>query len=46
MGKVSTCNAGDTRDVSPIPGSERYPGGGNGNPLHPSSLENPVDRGA
>ena len=26
-------NEGDTGDVSLIPGSGRYPGGGNGNPL-------------
>ena len=29
-----------------IPGSGRSPGGGNGNPLQCSCLENPVDRGA
>ena len=29
-----------------IPGSGRSPGVGNGNPLHHSCLENPVDRGA
>ena len=29
-----------------IPGSGRSPGGGNGNPLQYSCLENPVDRGA
>ena len=28
-------------DASLIPGSERSPGGGNGNPLHYSCLENP-----
>ena len=28
-----------------IPGSSRYPGGENGNPLQHSSLENPMDRG-
>ena len=28
-----------------IPGSGRSPGGGNGNPLQYSSLENPMDRG-
>ena len=36
-------NAGD---MSLIPGSERSPGGGHGNPLQYSCLENPVDRGA
>ena len=29
-----------------IPGSGRSPGGGHGNPLQSSCLENPVDRGA
>ena len=29
-----------------IPGSGRSPGGGNGNPLQFSCLENPIDRGA
>ena len=29
-----------------IPGSERFPGGGNGNPLWHSCLENAKDRGA
>ena len=39
-------NAGDTRDVSPIPGSGRSPGGWHSNPLQDSCLENPMDRGA
>ena len=39
-------NAGDTRDVGLIPGLGRCPGGGHGNPLQYSSLENPIDRGA
>ena len=39
-------NAGDSRDVSSIPGLGRSPGGGNGNPLQYSCLENPMDRGA
>ena len=42
-GKESACNA---RDVGLIPGSGRYPGKGNGNPLQYSSLENSMDRGA
>ena len=37
-GKEPTCSAGDT-DL--IPGSERSPGEGNGNPLQYSCLENP-----
>ena len=40
--KDSTCNTGDT-DL--IPGSGRFPGGGDGNPLQYSCLENPMDRG-
>ena len=32
-------NAGDARDVDSIPGWERAPGGGNGNPLHPTLFE-------
>ena len=38
--------AGDVRDVASIPGSGRSPGGGHGNPLQYSCLENPMDRGA
>ena len=37
---------GDLRDRGLIPGSGRSPGGGNGNPLQYSCLENPMDRGA
>ena len=33
-------------DAGLIPGSGRFPGGGNGNPLLYSCLENPRDRGA
>ena len=40
-GKEFTWDAGDS--VS-IPGSGRSAGGGNGNPLHYSCLENPMDR--
>ena len=39
-------NAGDLRDVGLIPGLGRSPGGGHGNPLQYSCLENPMDRGA
>ena len=38
--------AGDAGDESPIPGSGISPGGGHGNPLQYSCLENPLDRGA
>ena len=43
--KESACNAGATRDVGPVLGLGRAPGGGNGNPLQYSCLENPMDRG-
>ena len=33
-------------DMGLIPGSGRCPGGGNGNPLQYSCLENPMDKGA
>ena len=39
-------NAGDKRDVGSIPGSGRFPGEGQGNPLQYSCLDNPMDRGA
>ena len=39
-------NAGEIRDVGSIPGLGRSPGGGHGNPLQYSCLENPMDRGA
>ena len=39
-------NAGDLRGVGSVPGSERSPGGGRGNPLQYSCLENPMDGGA
>ena len=35
-----------TGDAGSIPGSGTSPGGGHGNPLQYSCLENPVDRGA
>ena len=45
-GKESACNAGDTGDPCSIPSLRRSPGGGHGNSLQCSCLENPVDRGA
>ena len=39
----SACNA---RDLTWIPGLGRSPGGGQGNSLQSSCLENPMDRGA
>ena len=44
--KHPPANAGDTRDVSSVPGLGRSLGGGHGNPLQDSCLENPMDGGA
>ena len=44
--KNPPADAGDARDVGSILGSGRSPGGGHGNPLQYSCLENPKDRGA
>ena len=44
--KNSPAIARDVRDIGSIPGSGRSFGVGNGNPLHYSCLENPMDRGA
>ena len=46
MVKNLPTNTGDRRDASPMPGSGRSPGGGNGNPLQYSYLEYPMGRGA
>jgi len=43
--KNLSANAGNSRDVSSIPRSERSPGKENGNPT-PGFLRNPMDRGA
>ena len=45
MLKNTPISAGDMRDLGPIPGSGRSPGGGPGNPLQYPCLENPKDRG-
>ena len=42
--KNPPASAGDTRDPDSIPASGRSPGGGHGNPLQYSCLENPMDR--
>ena len=42
--KNPPASAGDERDMSSIPGWERSPGGGHGNPLQYSCLENLMDR--
>ena len=44
--KKLPANAGDIRDVGSTPGMGRSFGGGHGNPLQYSCLENPMDRGA
>ena len=46
MVKNPPADAGDKRDVGSIPRSGRSPGGGCGNPLQYSCLENPMARGA
>ena len=43
VGKEAACSA---EDLGSIPGLERSPGEGNGNPLQYSCLENPLDREA
>ena len=44
--KNPAANAGYVRDLGSIPGSGRFPGVGNGNPLQYSCVENSTDRGA
>ena len=46
MVKNPPANAGVAGVIGSIPGSGRSPGGGHGNPLQDSCLENPMDRGA
>ena len=41
-----SANPEDAGDAESIPESGRSPGGGNGNPLQHSCLENSMDRGA
>ena len=43
--KNPPANTGDTRDAGSIPGLGRSPGGGNGNPLQYSCLENSIEPG-
>ena len=40
----SQMQARELRNVGLVPGSGRSPGGGHGNPLQYSRLENPMDR--
>ena len=44
--KNLSSNAGDIKEAGSIPGLGKFPGGGNGNPLQYSRLENSMDRGA
>ena len=44
--KNLSANARDIKDTGSIPGLGRSPGGGHGNSLRYSRLENPMDRGA
>ena len=44
--KSQPVDAGRLRDAGSIPRSRRSPGGGHGNPLQCSCLENPMDKGA
>ena len=46
VAKNPPASAENIRDAGSIPGSGRSPGGGHGNPLQGSCLENPMDRGA
>ena len=46
MLKNPPANVGDLGDAGLIPKWGRSPGGGYGNPLQDSCLENPTDRGA
>ena len=39
-------NAGDPSDMGSVPGLERFPGEGYGDPLQYSCLEDPLNRGA
>jgi len=41
-----SANAENIRERGSVPRSGRFPGGGHGNPLQYSCLENPMDRGA
>ena len=45
MVKKPPATAGDIKEASLIPRSRRCPGGGHGNSLRYSCLENPMDRG-
>ena len=44
--KNPPANGGNVRDIGSMIGPERSPGGGRGNPLQYSCLENPMESGA
>ena len=44
--KNPPANEGGVKDTGSVPGLGRSPGGGHGNPLQCSCLENSMDRGA
>ena len=44
--KDPPANAGDVREAGLLPGLGSSPGGGHGNPLQYSCLQNPMNRGA
>ena len=44
--KNPPANAGEVRDMGSVPGCRKSPGGGHGNPLQYSWLENPMDKEA
>ena len=46
VAKNLPANAGDIRDLDSVPGLGISSGGGDGNPLQYSCLENPLDRGS
>ena len=46
MIKNLPASEGDSRDSGSIPGSGRFPGGGNGHPLQCSRLGNPTEKEA
>ena len=46
LAKNPPASAGDIKDMGSVPGLGRSPGGGHGNPLQYSCLENPVYREA
>ena len=45
-GKEPACQCRGCESEGPIPGSERFPGGGHGNPPQCPYLQNPMDSGA